>query len=807
MAEITNKKIKTKFPLVEAILLTPKEGDHGLIGICTNTTSPGEVLNSIESSNRKNVAVLGSLIVNRDGVERMILNCLAHPTQKYLILFSEETVTFAPSTNLLQAMQNGFVEGKGGNYIKDGIAASPHYPNLSKNIIELFKKEITVLPVFMHKNEASKKIVENYLNWLRPKIDPKILSLLEEINKKENIYYDSLNKLISAVASAKTKKKGDIFIDPKEYRYLEPPKIVLSGKDKTFDCPFRVSVAERKYIRLDIKTKKGIIFIKSEIPFLIGYTLLKFLGEEKDSFSLIDQVVLGAELGRANIELSNDIKVKSFVKENKITGTKEVPIENQIKLKMDNKYYYKINSDEKGIRVMCLAFDACEEVFELLSNSVSVILEEIAKLDRFEKYEMDFLHRLDIGIQVSRAGIASKFGYTFIQDFIPIFKTNKTRFPFLTVESDSFLDAHKAVLRKVYTEGLTENHGDEWKGLARSASVLAIYRNADSALKIFPEIYKQGDQTGEEVRNAYKEQLLRKDNDGTYTYGERTRAYFGFDQMGTTKKTLLKNKNSATIVQRFDPVKDMSFYVDPDTKKLKFSHDPCLTHDIFFVEDGKLHSFHIARAHNIVNAYPENVFGLHDAYVVPLREALGLKSGDMFMFSNRANILLLSEEQRTKKILSEPSKPCGEVNNDSGPYNLKGSGQIKSKNAVAMLTEQAKENNDRPKNKIMDNLENYNGVNILKKAIDYLVKKGDKHNNPIISEYIPGKTDPQSDMLAFFQANVCGGKIYASAVFMNHKIKNMDDDKNLVNYLITQYKKELKKDLGEFVIIYVGNIN
>ncbi|MFA6340637.1 MAG: hypothetical protein WCX27_00135 [Candidatus Paceibacterota bacterium] len=801
------KDIKTKFPLVEAILLTPEEGAQGIIGICTNTTSAGEVLSSIEENNRKNVAVLGSLIVSRDGVERMILNCLAHPTQRYLILFSEETVTFAPSTNLLQAMQNGFVENKEGNYIKEGIAASPYYPNLSKNIFNIFKDEIIVLPVFMHKNAASQKIIENYLNWLKPKTDPKIIALLEEINKKDKIYYDSLNKLISLVASIKTEKKTAINIDPKEYRHLEPPKIILSGKDETFDCPFKASVAEGKYIRLDIRTKKGDVFIKSENPFIVGYTLLKFLGKEKDSFSHIEQLVLGAELGRASIELSNSIETKPFVKENNILGTREIPVENQIKTIIDKKYYYKINNGKEGVRVMCMAFDACEEIFELISESVTVVLEKIAELDRFERYEMDFLHRLDVGTQTSRAGIAAKFGYSFIQDFIPIFKINKTKLPFLVSESDSFLDTHKSVLRKIYTEGITENHGDEWKGLARSASVLAIYRDVDSALKIFPEIYRQGNQTGEEIREAYKSQLMRKDNDGTYTYGERTRAYFGFDQMETTKKTLLKNKDLATIVQRFDPVKDMSFYIDTATKKLKFSHDPCLTHDIFFVENGKLHSFHIARAHNAVNAYPENIFGLHDAYVAPLREALGLRSGDMFMLSNRANILLLSEEQRTKKILAEPSKPCGEVNMDSGPYDLKGKGGIRPKNIVAIFQEQAKESDERPKSRTLDVLENYNSVNILNKAIEYLVKKGGKHNNPIIGEYIPGKTDPQSDMLAFFQANVYGEKIYATAVFMNHSIKNLEKDRGLVNYLVTQYKKELGNDLGESVIIYVGRSN
>lgn len=96
-----------QFPLVDALLLTPKEGVKGMVGVCTNTSAPGQVFNEIEEKNRNAVSVLGPLIVSRDGTERMILNSLSHPTLKYLILFSEETLTFSPSTNLLIALKDG----------------------------------------------------------------------------------------------------------------------------------------------------------------------------------------------------------------------------------------------------------------------------------------------------------------------------------------------------------------------------------------------------------------------------------------------------------------------------------------------------------------------------------------------------------------------------------------------------------------------------------------------------------------------------------------------------------------------------
>ena len=106
------KTVKQKFPLVEAILLTPPEGGTGEIGICTNTSAPGQIINEIPEELRSHVTVLGTLIVSRDGAERMIINSLVHPTLKYLILFSEESVTFAPSTNLLLALMDGFDKAK-----------------------------------------------------------------------------------------------------------------------------------------------------------------------------------------------------------------------------------------------------------------------------------------------------------------------------------------------------------------------------------------------------------------------------------------------------------------------------------------------------------------------------------------------------------------------------------------------------------------------------------------------------------------------------------------------------------------------
>jgi thymidylate synthase len=796
--------MKAYFPLVEAILTQPAEGKDGAIGICTNTSAAPQVLNEITEENRKPVSVLGSLIVSRDGSERMIVNSLAHPSLKYLVLFSEESLTFTPSTNLLLALMDGFEEGREGNYVRGGVAASGHYPSITQKIFDTFRQEITVLPIFMGKHGTSKTVIERYLEWLKLRVPGALHELLVKINSKDKIYYDSLNTLLGLVGTLPAEAKSEVELDPADFQHLQPPKIELEGKEQKLVAPFKIAV-ENGQIRLDIKVGAKTYFAKHSDPFLISYSLMKFLGDNKKLLSPLDQLLLGAELGRVSTEIANNISFSPFVIPGNMEGEKEIPLESAVQLVMDKRYYYKINTREGKISAMCLAFDVCESVFELLSNSLYVMAEKLARENRFEQYEMDILHRIDIGTQLARAAIAAKLGYSFIQDFASIFKINTEKLPALMVEGDSFLAVHKGVLQKIYTEGITEEHGDSWKGLARTASVLAIYRDASKALETMPIIYKQGDQDTATVRTNYKEQLLRKDHDGTYSYGQRTRTHFGFDQLEKTVEILKKDPSRATVIQRFDPKEDMGTYIDPDTGKTKFTHDPCLTHDIYFIFEGKLCVFHIARAHNMVNAYPENVFGLFDAYTTPIARELNVEIGDVYMLSNRANILLLTEEQRTKKILGEPSKPAGDWRTSSGPHLLqKNAKNPPSEGGVAYSVWKMNLQDERPSSEILDKLENYEGSDTVKKLVEYLKSKGGMHNNTVLSQYYAGHDDSQADQLVFFQSNVFGRKAYATAVFQNRSTSKREDDAKWCNYISTLLAKELGVELGELSLYYVA---
>lgn len=798
---------KTPFPLIDSLLLIPEEGKNGVIGICTNTTSSGQVLNEIDSKYRSGVAVLGTLIVSRDGTERMILNTLAHPTLKYLVLFSEESLTFSPSTNLLLAVQHGFAKDKSGNYIQNGVAAAAQYPNLSKKILDYFRTETVVLPLFMYKNSFSKNVIADYLRWLAPRIPEELFETLRQLNSKEKIYYDSLNMLLAVLEKYPPSPKTPIELDAKDFQHLQPPTIVLDTPAKTFLSSFSVT-QEGTLLRLDIGLREEAFFIKGSDEFTIAYSLMKYLGSKKSFLSPLDQMLMGAELGRVKTEIQNSTKTSSFLKSPRIRGEQEIPLESHIRLVTDKKYYYKIAVKDDAISVLCMAFDVCEEVYELRSKNASALFEKLAQFNRFEEYEMDILHRMDIGTQIGRAAIATANGYIFIQDFSTIFKLNTTKLPFIVSDGDSFLDVHKGVLMKTYAEGITAEHGDNWKGPARSAIALAVYRDAGKALENMPRIYQQGESSTDQMRTEYKKQLLRLDHDGSYSYGERTRAYFGFDQLEVLIEALKKNPGRGTIIQRYDPAHDMEMQTDPATGRIKFSHDPCLTHDIFFVSDKRLYSFHIARAHNIVNAYPENIFGLFDAYATTIRTALGCESGDMFMLSNRANILLLTEEQRTKKILGEPSKPPHDTNITIGPHVLgKNRARIDMPIGIAYATEPIEALREKPASRVLEQIENYTSCNTLERTITYLAKKGAMHNNAVLSAYRPGNSDPQGEHLIFFQANVIGNAVHATGVYVNHSLSSFAVDRDLIRYLATRYSDALGFGLGNYTLFYAPFIN
>ncbi len=789
------------FPLVDAFLVQPEEGKTGKIGICTNSLAPTMVVNELTFEQRKDVAVLGSLVVNRDGAERMIVNCLTHPSIEYVILFGEETLSFKPSTNLLLALMNGYDPAKTGNAITGGKGVAHQYPSISPNLLDLFRKRIKILPLFTQ--SGSDEVVQQYLSWLKPSIPEQVFTCLNKIITGKKLYYDSLNELVGLLSKISPATASVIVLDPKEFQHLQPPIIEVTEESQPVQFQFRVE-ARKDSIIADIDFATESCTITGTDSFLMAYSIMHYAHQHNLHLPVEQQLYLGAELSRAEVLIRNNVSSAPFgncIIKN--TSRTTIPLQPRPLLNPDKKYYYRISVKQHQLSVQSLAHDTCESVFELRSNTLIPILKYLARENRFEQYEQEMLHRLDVGIEAGRAAIALQTNNSYFQDFRNLFTINTTKFPLFLTEADSFLANHQKMITSLYTNGISETHPDAHKGIMRAGTILATYREAGESLKHFPALYASGSQTVEDMRAQYKQELLSKECEGTYKYGNRTREHFGKDQLIEVAQALKKNPNTPVVIQRFDYIADMNLTQTTSTDsigktrtRVEATHDPCLSHDIYFLQNNKLHSFHIARAHNVVNAYPENIFGLHDAYDCLIADQLEVPLGDMFMLSSRANILLFNEEQKAKKLIAEPSKPIGVMDTRAGPHAL----STKPSCGVAYAELNLEQQNAKPEHPDLLILENYKGINLIQKAINYLKIKGTKHNNPIIGTYDP--TQIWTGRLVFFQCNQSGKELQATAVFVGGGSTTVVEDTNLCNYLSTQYSTDLELPLGKLYLFY-----
>jgi hypothetical protein len=794
-----------EFPIVDAFLLCPEEGKAGKIAVCTNYLAPSIVRDEIPRQLRKDIAVMGSLIVNRDGAERMIINSLAHPTVEYIILFGQEPASFCPSTNLLLALMDGYRADQKNNVIKGGRGVAHHYPSVPERLLDSFRKRFKVLPLYQH--HKSDDVMQRYLSWLEPRIPKDVFSLIRNIRSKKKIYYDSLRELLALLQETKPIGVHAVQLDQKDFQHLQPSVIELEDNEEITDTCFRVCARDDNIV-VDLDVDDKGYSINGNNSWLLACSLFSFMKNNNRAMPVKHQLLLGAELSRAEMQLKLNVRVPSLVRPSCKGGNRvSIRLASNPSFIPDKEFYYRIGLRDSAMYVQSLAYDAGTPVFELRAKSLYPIIEKLSQEDRFQDYEQQFLHRVDIGIETGRAAIALREGYGYFQDFRGLFKINKTEFPLLYIEANLFLDAHQKIITSLYTRGLTAPHPDAHKGTMRSATILAVFRNAGKALAHFPEVYSSGSQTVQEMRKQYKEQLQSRENRGTYTYGSRTRAHFGYDQLDKSVEKLKQDKNKTVVIQRFDMLQDMTLteteITDSEGRtriRLEATKDPCLTHDIYFVENDRLYSFHTARAHNIVNAYPENIFGLYDAYDSYIANKLGIQIGDMFMLS-RGNILLLTEEQKAKKLIAEPCKPAMEIDNNIGPVNLAGNFPSKG---IGQYQIGLEEREEKPEHPCLEMLENYQGIDLIEKAATYLEKRGHMHNNPIVGAYNPRTGElGEKQRLIFFHCNERGGKLHAVAVFIDGSKEKMARDVELCNYIATRYKGIMNVPLGSLALFYV----
>ena len=513
-------------------------------------------------------------------------------------------------------------------------------------------------------------------------------------------------------------------------------------------------------------------------------------------------MLLGVEISRIHVAMHSGIETEKTTTQ--IEPNLPVPYESlqKVKYRTDSQYYYDIRIKNGAIGVKCMSHDECRDVFELRSSSVSALIDELSKQDRFEKYENSVLHRIYVGAEIGRAGIALQRALEFSQDFSLLYDVNTSKLPFILVESDSFGTGHKKLITELMVRGLTESHAKSVKGLARTAVILAVFHGEDPFADI-SRLYKQGDEPVSVTRENYRDGLLSDapSPDDGYTYGERTTAYFGHNQLERIGTRLKTNSTKAAIIQRYDPSLDMSVSVHEDGTQ-ELSDDPCMTHDIYFVTGGQLGAFHIARAHNTVNAYPQNIWGLHDAYDAYIANQLGIPISSTMMLSSRANILLLNEQERAKKIIAESTKPAEPIDSPAGPFVVGEALGAQNQTGVALRIVPLKSVSS-TQHPMIERLRSYNGVDILQRSINYLKVAGIKQNGTVLSTFDARTDDPMSEHLAFYQANVMAGKLCATAVFTNRSDEAYLADEELAHYIASVYANELRVPLGELLYVRI----
>ena len=75
---------------------------------------------------------------------------------------------------------------------------------------------------------------------------------------------------------------------------------------------------------------------------------------------------------------------------------------------------------------------------------------------------------------------------------------------------------------------------------------------------------------------------------------------------------------------------------------------------------------------------------------------------------------------------------------------------------------------------------------------------------PCLEAHCSGSPLPQDDVLAFFQANIFGDKLHATAVFTNRALSNKTKDIEMCNYIASKHAKELKSKLGTLTLFYIA---
>ncbi len=127
----------------------------GEFTVCTEKGCVAVVLLNIEYTPPASVALYGHLKTENIGIEKIIANVISNPYIRFLLLCGDDIRGHRSGSSLLALYMNGIDEH---NRIKQAPGAIPYIENLSRETIERFQKQITIINLIGEKNP---QIIDN----------------------------------------------------------------------------------------------------------------------------------------------------------------------------------------------------------------------------------------------------------------------------------------------------------------------------------------------------------------------------------------------------------------------------------------------------------------------------------------------------------------------------------------------------------------------------------------------------------------------------------------------------------------------
>jgi tetrahydromethanopterin S-methyltransferase subunit A len=121
---------------------------------------PPELVRLVEVAIESGAALAGTLQTENIGIEKVVVNIVANPNIRYLVLCWRESQGHLVADALVNLLKNGVAQDKRRTII-GAKAPSPYLPNISLEAIERFRKQVTAVNLISEDDPTTGMDMEN----------------------------------------------------------------------------------------------------------------------------------------------------------------------------------------------------------------------------------------------------------------------------------------------------------------------------------------------------------------------------------------------------------------------------------------------------------------------------------------------------------------------------------------------------------------------------------------------------------------------------------------------------------------------